>query len=103
MSQNFRHETNTFTLPTTGTPVTVLTFNPSSLQYARVQISGGTALWIGDGVGGDGLPLQNGVAVTFTGGEYRGDSDEVTVKLCSADGAEITVDVMKCTYSRRMI
>ena len=75
MSQNFRHETNTFTLPTTGTPVTVLTFNPSSLQYARVQISGGTALWIGDGVGGDGLPLQNGVAITFTGGEYRGDSD----------------------------
>jgi len=103
MSNNFRHVTNTYTLPADGTPVTVLTFSPASLQYARVQVSGGVALWVGDGVDGSGLPLQNGVAITFTGGEYRGDSDEVSVKLCSSDGNVIIVDVMKCTYTRSMI
>lgn len=100
MSQNFRHETHTYTLNADGSPETVLTFNPASLQFARVQITGGTAVWLGDGQTAGGLSLQNGLAVTFVGSEYRGDPDEVSVKLASADGNEITVEVMKCTYNR---
>jgi len=96
---NFRHEANTLTLPADGTGKTVLTFSPAALQYARVQISGGTALWVGDGAGSGGLPLQNGMALTFVGGEYRGLTDEVAIKLCASGGVDVTVDVLKCSYT----
>lgn len=100
MSNNFRHEALTFTLPADGTPVTVLDFNPASLQFARVQISGGTADWLGDGQTAGGLPLQNGMALTFVGAEYQGVPDGVSVRLAASSGVDVTVSVLKCTYVR---